>query len=94
MFRLAGHLKMTVGQIEREMTTRELAEWMAYTRHFEAIPDSWAETGLITSALMAPYCQKGTTPKASDFNPIEPAPQHQLQALDAILDLKKQLGFD
>lgn len=85
---------MTVSQIEREMTTRELAEWMAYTRHFEAIPDSWAETGLITSALMAPYCQKGTTPKASDFNPIEPAPQHRHQAREAILELNKQLGFD
>lgn len=85
---------MTVRQIEREMTTRELAEWMAYTRHYEAIPDSWAETGLITSALMAPYCQKGTTPKASDFNPIEPAPQHQLQAIDAIRELNRQLGFD
>lgn len=93
MFRLAGHLKMTVRQIEREMTTRELAEWMAYTRHFEAIPDSWAETGLLTSALMAPYCQKGTTPKASDFNPIQAPPQHATQARDAILDLKRQLGF-
>lgn len=85
---------MTVSQIERHMTTRELAEWMAYTRYFEAIPDSWAETGLLTSALMAPYCQKGTTPKASDFNPIQTPPQHDLQSRDAILDLKKKLGFD
>ena len=85
---------MTVAQIEREMTTRELAEWMAYTRHFEAIPDAWAETGLITSALLAPHCARGTAPSARDFNPITPAPQHQLQALDAILDLKKQLGFN
>jgi hypothetical protein len=43
---------------------------------------------------MAPYCQKGTTPKASDFNPIQTPPQHELQARDAILDLKKKLGFD
>lgn len=85
---------MTVGEIERRMTTRELAEWMAYTRHFQAIPDSWAETGLLTSAIMAPYCQKGQAPKASDFNPIEAPPQHVVQARDVLLDLKKQLGFD
>jgi hypothetical protein len=85
---------MTVGELERRMTTRELAEWMAYVRHFQAIPDSWAQTGLLVSAVMAPYSAKGQCPKASDFNPIEPPPQHILQAKDAIMDLRKQLGFD
>ena len=85
---------MTVGELERRMTTRELAEWMAYVRHFQAIPDSWAQTGLLVSAVMAPYSTKGNAPKASDFNPIEPPPQHAMQARDVIIDLKQQLGLD
>ena len=67
---------------------------MAYVRHFQAIPDSWAQTGLLVSAMMAPYSVKGKCPRASDFNPIEPPPQHVMQARDVIVDLKKQLGFD
>jgi hypothetical protein len=31
-FRLAGHLKMTVGQLLVSMSSRELSEWMAYYR--------------------------------------------------------------
>jgi len=91
---LAGHLGKTVGELERTMTTREFAEWLAFTRYFQAIPDPWAETGLLTSAIMAPYCERGTAPKASDFNPVETPPQHQMQAKEVILDLRKQLGFD
>ncbi len=85
---------MTVGDIERRMTTRELAEWMAYARYYQAFPDSWAETGLIVSAMLAPYSEKGKTPKANDFNPIEIPPQHNMQAREVILDLKKQLGVE
>lgn len=93
MFRLAGHLGMTVGEIERRMTTRELAEWIAYARYYQALPDSWAETGLLVSAVLAPHCKPGTGPKASDFIPVESPPQHEQQAKDAILDLAKALGM-
>ena len=85
---------MTVGEIERRMSSRELGEWLAYTRYYQALPDSWAETGLLTSAILAPYSEKGKAPKASDFNPIEEPPQHQMQARDVILDLRRQLGFE
>lgn len=85
---------MTVGEIERRMTSRELGEWLAYTRYYQALPDSWAETGLLTSAILAPYSEKGKAPKASDFIPIEEPPQHQVQARDVILDLRRQLGFE
>jgi hypothetical protein len=73
---------MTVGEIERRMS------------YYHAIPDSWAETGLTVSAILAPYSEKGKAPRASDFIPVEEAPQHEVQARDVILDLKKQLGFD
>lgn len=85
---------MTVGEIERRMSSRELGEWLAYTRYYQALPDSWAETGLLTSAILAPYSEKGKAPKASDFNPIEEPPQHQVQARDVIMDLRRQLGFE
>lgn len=85
---------MTVGEIERRMSSRELGEWLAYTRYYQALPDSWAETGLLTSAILAPYSEKGKAPKASDFNPIEEPPQHQVQAREVILDLRRQLGFE
>lgn len=94
MFRLAGHLGMTVGEIERRMSSRELGEWMAFTRYYEAIPDSWAETGLIVSALIAPHSERGKAPSARDFIPIEEPPQHETQAREVILDLKRQLGFE
>lgn len=85
---------MKVSDIERTMSCRELAEWMAYAQHYEAFSDTWAQTGLLVSAMLAPYSEKGKTPKASDFIPIKTPPQHDMQARDAVVELKKQLGFD
>ena len=85
---------MTVGELSRRMDSRELTEWMAYTRYYEAIGNPWAETGLIVSALLAPHAPKGKAPKPSDFIPIEPPPQHQAQARDVLMDLMKQLGAE
>ena len=85
---------MTVGELSRRMDSRELTEWMAYTRYYEAIGNPWAETGLIVSALLAPHAPRGKAPKPSDFIPIEPAPQHQAQARDVLMDLMQQLGAE
>ena len=93
-FRLAGHLKMTVKELMTRMDSQEFTEWMAFTRYFEALGDSWAETGLIVSALLAPHSPRGKCPKAEDFIPLEKPPQHQAQARDVLLDLKKQLGLE
>lgn len=75
VFRLAGHLGMTVGELCRRMDSRELTEWVAFTRYFQALPDPWQQTGLLTSAVLAPYSEKGKAPKASDFVPTEKPPQ-------------------
>ncbi len=83
---------MTVGDIEKRMTVRELAEWMAYTRFFEAIPNEWQQTGLLASAILAPYSPKGKAPKASDFVPVEKPPQHSTQIVDALQQLQRDLG--
>jgi hypothetical protein len=82
---------MTVGELERRMSAVEFAEWLAYTRYFEALPDSWRETGLLASAVLAPYSAKGRTPKAEDFVPIEKPPQHQDQMIDQLRQLKQAL---
>ena len=90
LFRLAGHLKMTVKQLCREMDSRELSEWVAFTRHYHALPDPWQQTALLTSAVLAPYSPAGKAPKASDFNPIEKPPQHADQIRT---ELQKLLTF-
>lgn len=90
MFRLAGHLGMTVRELSRRMDSQELSEWIAFTRHFHALPDPWRQTGLLTSAVLAPYSPAGKAPKAEDFNPIEKAPQHASQMK---AELQKLLAF-
>lgn len=84
---------MTVGELERRMDSRELSEWIAYTRYFEALPDSWRETGLTVAALLAPYSKKGSAPKADDFVPIETPPQHPEQIRQELQNLAKRLGL-
>jgi hypothetical protein len=91
MFALAGHLGMTVRELSRTMDSAELAEWMAYARYYQALPDSWRQTGLLVSAMLAPHCSKGKAPAASDFNPIEKPPQHTDQMLEQLMQLKKAL---
>lgn len=90
MFRLAGHLGMTVRELCRRMDSQELTEWVAFTRYFHALPDPWQQTGLLTSAVLAPYSEKGKAPKASDFNPIEIPPQTTEQMMT---ELKKLGGM-
>ena len=94
MFRLAGHLKMTVKELSERMDSRELAEWLAFHRYFEPLPDSWKQTGLLASASLAPYCPRGRTPKVSDFVPVETPPQHNLQIQEAVERLQADLESD
>lgn len=83
---------MTVGELSRRMDSRELAEWMAFTRYFQALPDPWRQTGLEVSAMLAPHSPKGKAPSAEDFNPIERPPQHGDQMLAQIRMLQAALG--
>jgi hypothetical protein len=83
---------MTVRELERRMDSRELSEWVAYTRYYEAIPDSWRETGLVVSALLAPYARKGHAPKPEDFMPIDTPPQHPEQIRERLEELQRRLG--
>jgi hypothetical protein len=91
MFRLAGHLKMTVRQLCETMDAREFAEWVAMHRYYNPLPDEWRQAALVASATLAPHCPRGRTPKVEDFVPVFNAPQHELQMLEALARLKSDL---
>jgi hypothetical protein len=92
MLSLAGHLKMTVGELSTRMDSRELTEWIAYTRYYEALPDAWEQTGLMVASLLAPYAKEGPPPKAKDFVPVTAPPRHESQDRESLLALKASLG--
>lgn len=92
LFRLAGHLKMTVKELCNRMDSQELTEWVAYSTYFEALPDPWRQTALLTTAVLAPHAPKGKTFKADDFIPLEKRPQHESQVIDVLMGLRAALG--
>jgi len=53
---------MTVRELSRRMDSQELSEWVAFTRYYHALPDPWQQTGLLTSAVLAPYSERGKAP--------------------------------
>ena len=83
---------MTVRELCERMDSRELTEWIAYTTYYEALPDPWRETALLTTAVLAPHSPKGQTPRAEDFVPLEKPPQHEAQVFDVLLELRRALG--
>lgn len=83
---------MTVKELSVRMDSQELAEWIAYTRYFQALPDSWAETSLLVSTVMAPHCKEGSVPKPTSFVPTIQPPQHQSQEMAELLKLKAAFG--
>jgi len=86
---------MTVRELCERMDSRELSEWMAYTRYFVALPDPWLQTGLLASIATAPYTdpRRGKPPTAGDYVPIAKAPQHEEQDRAAIERLRAELGI-
>lgn len=88
---LAGHLKMTVGELEQRMDSRELSEWLAYARFFQPLDNTWAQTGLLASVMLAPHSRRGQCPAPSDFIPTEKAPQHKTQMLTVLEQMKRDL---
>lgn len=91
LFRLAAALGWSVKQICTDMDSAELSEWMAVHRYFMPLPDPWQQTGIVASAVLAPYCKPHQTPKASDFVPVERPPQHPDQMAAALRVLEQEL---
>ena len=93
LFKLAGHLKMTVRELESRMDSRELAEWIAFDRYYQPIGEEWLQTGYVVSAVLAPHTKK--TPKPSDFVPTwGKAPQHPTQMQAELDKMRRDLGLD
>lgn len=75
------------------MDSREFSIWIAWARWFSPLADTWHQTGLIASAVLAPHCPRGRVPSAADFIPVEDkVPQHPNQIRDVLEQLKKDLG--
>lgn len=91
LFALAGHLQMTVSEIEQRMDSHELAEWICYARFYRPLNDSWQQMGTLASAILAPYSKRGASAKPDDFIPIDKPPQHKTQITDALARLKADL---
>lgn len=92
LFRLAGHLGMTVGELEDRMTSAELTEWMALDMYHQPLPNPWYQTGVLASATLAPHCRRGKAPKAEDFMPRARLPQSPEQMLAELAKLKTLAG--
>lgn len=89
--RLAGHLKKTLAEIDA-MDSREFSIWLAWARWFQPLDDSWTQTGMVASAVLAPHCPRGKVPSADDFIPIEKnAPKHPNQIRAVLEQMKKDL---
>ena len=73
------------------MDSRELSEWMAFHRFFMPLTDSWHQTGILASAMLAPYSGRSKPPKPQDFVPIETPPNHEVQDRAALEELHRQL---
>jgi hypothetical protein len=85
---------MTVRELCERMDSRELSEWMAYTRYFVPIENPWLQTGIVASYMAAPYTEEGKPPRtAESFVPKLRAPQHEAQDRAAILKLRAELGI-
>ena len=90
--RLAGFLKMRLEDLFENMSSREFAYWQAYHRYYEPVGGEWHQTGLVASAVLAPYCPRGSTPKPKDFIPVMKPPQHPIQMLEELARIKQDLG--
>lgn len=89
---LAGHLGMTVGELEQRMDSHELSEWLAYARYFQPLDNSWAQTGLLASIGLAPHSRRGQCPAPTEFIPVERPPQHKTQILTVLEQMQRDLG--
>jgi hypothetical protein len=90
--RLAGHLKKTLAEIDA-MDSREFSTWLAYSRWFSPLDDSWDQTAMLIWASLAPHMKH--PPDPNKFIPVESsAPKHPTQIRATLqqmaADLEKQ----
>ncbi len=90
--RLAGHLKKSLAEIDA-MDSREFSQWIAWARWFAPLEDSWQQTGMLATAMLAPHLPRGKTPTPADFIPIDSdKPKHWTQIRAVVEQMLKDLG--
>lgn len=94
MFKLAGHLKMTVRELGERMDSEELSEWMAYHHYYEQIPDINRSLAILTTAVVAGYARKGNVPDPKKFMGMGVAPTHAIQDEETLRMMVEQLGLE
>lgn len=82
---------MTVSELLDRMDSEEFSEWISLDRYFERIGDQWMQTGIIASAVLAPYSKSTPDPKRL-IGLDDHVPRHRTQDLDALRRLKADLG--
>ena len=92
LFRLALALGLTVGQLKRDMTSRELSAWLAYDRISPIGPERDDINQAIQSALIAnAHRKKGARSfKPGDFMPFHPGADGKPRTAE---QMKAKLGF-
>lgn len=83
---------MTVGELFARMDSREFAYWQAIHRYYDPVGGEWDQVGLLASAAVAPYCDRGRTPKPRDFVPVDKPPQHEVQIREELMKMAAALG--
>ena len=87
--RLAGHIGKTLAEIDA-MDSREFSQWIAFSRWFSPLSDSWSQTGLLASCVLAPHSKK--PPDTNAFIPVDGnAPQHWTQIREQVRKMKADL---
>jgi hypothetical protein len=87
--RLAGHLGKTLAEID-QMDSREFSTWIAYSRWFRPLNDSWMQMAMLATCELAPHTKK--TPSPEQFIPIDTStPQHWTQIHATIAKMKADL---
>ena len=75
-------------QLEENMTSTELSEWLAVDLFHQPLTNSWLEAGTVAAAAVAPYAKKGKNFKAVDFVPLQKLPQTQAEMARELSKLK------
>ena len=76
---------MTVGEMERRMTARELAEWEALFYCVEPMPDPTRDAALIAWVIALVNHSRGTRPKLEDFMPKPPGAEDKGQTAEQMM---------
>lgn len=73
------------------MDSREFSQWIAWARWFQPLDDTWGQTAMLVTSVLAPYSKQ--TPDPEKFIPVEDrAPKHPTQIAETLRRMAEDLG--